>query len=273
MQLGIQIIYFYRIAIYTNKRDLDALSTEISFICNISEGADDEEGEADKEDGEVDHFGADVLLVEDEHSVEERNDHAATTDHRDNGDHRVGVGEGIEIGEVGGGKEQRDAWDAPPPYELLARTVDFQQHAYRNAHDDTLIERVPCLHFLRQIVAFIQQIFVVERTDGSKHHCSYRHPYPARVLERKTFLRPYPRDEIERGESEDDTYPLDEIEPLAEEQKGTYEHHHGTRGVDGTLDCERQMLDGIVPKNPRAKDDKSLKHYSQMTGEGIAQSP
>lgn len=38
---------------------------------DASEGTDDEEGEADKEDGEVDDFRLDVFLVEDEHAVEE----------------------------------------------------------------------------------------------------------------------------------------------------------------------------------------------------------
>lgn len=156
------------------------------FCKDMSEGADNEEGEADQEDGEVDYLGADVLLVENDHTVEERDYHASTAYHRDDRYHGVGVGEGIEIGEVGRGEEEGDTGNAPAPDEFLACAVRLHQQYHSNAHYDALIQRVPGLHLLREIMA--EEVFVVECTDGSEHHRSYRHPYPFGVLEGETFL-------------------------------------------------------------------------------------
>lgn len=52
-------------------------------------GTEDEEGEADEEDAEVDEFGAHVFFVENEDTIEEGDQDAATANHGHYRDHRT----------------------------------------------------------------------------------------------------------------------------------------------------------------------------------------
>ena len=64
-------------------------------------GANIKQDHAEDDEGEVDGFGLQVLLMEYHCTHHERHDHAATTDHRHDGDHRAIETEAVEIDEVG----------------------------------------------------------------------------------------------------------------------------------------------------------------------------
>ena len=75
--------------------------------------------EAEKQQDEVEKFGAEVFLTQEEGSVCETDEHTATAHHTDDAYHRVGVGEGIEIHHIRGSEEDAHADDGGMPVEGL----------------------------------------------------------------------------------------------------------------------------------------------------------
>lgn len=184
--------------------------------CRGLHRADDEEREADEEDGEVDELEADVLFVEGEEAVEERDYDAAAPYHGDDGYHRAGERERVEVGQIGHGEEDGDEGDGPLPPERRGRGVYLHDDGQRDAHDDELVERVPRL-YLEGFEAG-HEILVVEGADGAERGGAYGHPNPAAGAQRESLAASDAADEEERPEAQQHAGPLPCVEPLAEDE-------------------------------------------------------
>ncbi len=68
----------------------------------------------------------------------------------------------------------------------------------------------------------------------------------------------------ERHESQPHADPLIEVEPLAEDEHGAHQHHHGACGVDGSDNRYGQVFDAEVAENPRGQHDRRLEHHQPV---------
>lgn len=84
-----------------------------------------EENHGDNDEEQVERLALYVLLLEDEPAGNEAYYHARTTYEADDRDKRTREGQGIEIAEVGNGKEDRDTDDLPFPMEGMLPAMSF----------------------------------------------------------------------------------------------------------------------------------------------------
>ena len=82
-----------------------------------------EEEHAQQHQGQVHGLAAQVFLMESQRTEEKRNDDAAAPHHGHDGNHGILVAQGIKVGKVRRTEEERDAYDAPVPAELLNKIL------------------------------------------------------------------------------------------------------------------------------------------------------
>ena len=70
------------------------------------------------------------------------------------------------------------------------------------------------------------------------------------MFEVNAFLPSRTAEHEEREDGQQYTCPLVQVQPFAEEQQGTQQHHDRTGGVDGAHDGKRQMLHAEVAEYP-----------------------
>lgn len=97
------------------------------------------------------------------------------------------------------------------------------QGGQHDGHDSQLVEIVPRLDEHR--VEPPHQEFVVEAADGPEQCAEYDAEDPAVMFEVDTFLPSRAAQHQERHGGEDDADPLPEVQPFAEDQHRTNEHH------------------------------------------------
>ena len=231
-----------------------------------------QEHHTEENEGKVHYLVAQVLLVEDESSHEERDEDAATTNHGDHRYQRLGQGQGVEIDEVGSTEEEGDEQNGPFPTDppptppvregsrlrsaLLRPPQDWQHHHKLIEHEEALYDHVvdassTCLHRC-------QQVLVEEGADGSKRGCEYCEDDPAVVAKIDALFLAAAAEEVEAEDGTEHTHPLIEIQAFAKDEDGPQQHHYRTGGIDGANDGQGQVLQGEIAAEPRGEDDDGL---------------
>lgn len=91
------------------------------FACLVR--PDPKQDHGDDYEEEVQRLALDVLLMEEQPAGDEAHDDTRATDQRDNRDQCVGIGEGVEIAEVGNREEYRNKHNLPAPFERMLRAM------------------------------------------------------------------------------------------------------------------------------------------------------
>ena len=211
-----------------------------------------------------------MFFVKHSHAVDKRHKNTSTANHRHYGNHRVRQRQGVEIGQIRAREEDTDKQYRPAPFERRRSGCSAAaQHFHEYQHYYCLVQGIPCLHLKRTVE--LQEIFVVERTDGTEQCSAYRHPEPSAMLEREAFFGTNAADEKQRGEAEQYAAPLNIIEPLAKDKQCTHKNNHRTRGIYRSLDSQRQMFYGEIAQNPRAQHNHCLKPDEKVAVDSIDQ--
>ena len=208
---------------------------------------------------QIESLALQVLFPEHHCPEKERNNHTTPTHHRNDGNHRIVQAQGIEIYEISSREEDGDEYNRPTPMERRSLlTLGIPQQEQHRSHHEALVNVVPRLdrHPVKTDASFSDrshQILVVQTTDRTQYRSPNDGKHPSVMLEVNAFLLSASTQQEERENGEQHPNPLIEIEPFAKDEHGTDQHHHRTSGIDGTYQCNRQMLDAKVSQNPRGQ--------------------
>ena len=121
-----------------------------------------------------------------------------------------------------------------------------------NSKQKTLIGIKPELYWLliKMQPVGIEQVSVEECRQGAKDIGKNHTYYPPVVAEVDTLFPAAAAEEIEGGDGDKHTYPLQQVEMLAKESESTDEHHDRTSGVDRPNDGDRQVLQSGISAYP-----------------------
>ena len=227
---------------------------------------DVEEEHSEEYEQQVDALATQVLLVKEQCPKKERHNDTSPADHRDDANHRIGLAQGVEIQEVGRREKDADHRYAPMPSEggrlTAPRPPEQEEHGQ---HHDTLVHVVPALngHQVEPHATFFarsHEILVVEPAYCAEQGGEHDKINPIVVLEVDAFLLTATAEHQKGYHCQQHAYPLPHIQPLTKEDERTNEYHHGTGGVDGANDCQRQMLHAEIAEEPATEHDARLQH-------------